>query len=126
METTIYTKNLQQDKAGVCGLPTSLIINNLKSITEYAIIRNKTGQIISKSKNLRGILEYNKKNSRIKSVSISRIPHNEARAAIFFKDDSYCLVYFANYDICCQWFKRRVFGNPKELIAASGIFYNYE
>ena len=86
---------------------------------------NKTGNLItvSKSKNLRGILDYARDKSEVDKVSLIRAKSAgcsliRAKSAgclfIVYKDDTWSVVDFKSYSVMKQWvLKRKCFKDVK-------------
>lgn len=70
------------------------------------IIRDKDMKVVSRSNNLRGILDYSRRNT-VERVDIWPNP-NGAQFGIAWTDGSSCIDDFADAKVCAQFFRHRL------------------
>jgi hypothetical protein len=71
---------------------------------ERCVIRDRDGNVIQRSRNLRGIREYVGKNI-IKTVAVDRVGQGEGQLSILFENGSSFQTNFASFSVLC-WFVR--------------------
>lgn len=80
---------------------------------EKCVIRNRAGNVISSSRNLRGIRAYVSKNI-ITVLDISKIGDWEGKLSILFDNDNSFETNFASYDVLKNFVRnwRNTYGAP--------------
>jgi hypothetical protein len=66
----------------------------------------KQGKVVSRSRNLRGLLDYARK-SFVRHVTAYKTQGGGAWLAVYFDDGSWCPAEFADYSVCCRWLMAR-------------------
>lgn len=70
------------------------------------VITNTQGQVIQRSRNLRGILEYARRVG-LDSACAARTADGKGRLDVTFADAATCQVEFASYTALCGWLQAR-------------------
>lgn len=65
----------------------------------------RQGKVIHRSRNLRGLLDYARRNS-VQAVSINRLPEGAMLIVRFFNGAT-CSTAFADCSVCIGWIKAR-------------------
>ena len=80
----------------------------------------RCGEVVRRSRNLRGILDYARKQP-VTSVSITRT-HDGATVYVNFYDNAVCLCTFGCFTVARDWFtNRRSWGKPTESIVTDHV-----
>lgn len=66
------------------------------------IIRDADGHVVSRSRNLRGILEYSRR-VPVERIDIWRNPDETAQLGITWTNGSSTITDFASFNVCKQW-----------------------
>jgi len=69
-------------------------------------IHNSQGQVIRRSRNLRGILDHARR-TWIEEASASPAPHGKGILHVTFGDWSTCQTEFASFEVLCWWLRSR-------------------
>ena len=69
------------------------------------IIQDSFGDVLARSKNLRGVLTYARRHP-VKRASVYRKGEG-ANVAFHFQGDASCTVAFASFDVAWQWIESR-------------------
>lgn len=83
-------------------------------------IKDRAGQVVKRSKNLRGILDYSSRCTfvRVLRVIASRKPNGAGLLRVEWSNDVFVEADFACYRVLCHWINaRRVFAGATVSIA---------
>lgn len=75
----------------------------------------KNGRIVSRSKNLRGMLEYARKHP-VRRVETVPLVGGKGTVRVFFLDGAECKAIFESYVVMLQWLQSRTSWRGCELI----------
>ena len=89
------------------------------------IVRFKPWRVVSKSKNLRGILTYARKHG-IKSAHTMRTVGGYGWLSIYFADGAFCKAHFQSHSVLESWLAARRSWKLKKLQDTNPIYSNYE
>ena len=70
------------------------------------IIRNTGGRVVSRSKNLRGIVDYARNHAKPNRVDIWQNRDGSAQLGIVFADDATVITDFASFEVCRSYVAR--------------------
>lgn len=73
----------------------------------------KNGCVVSRSKNMRGIIDYVRKHSSMEEVRVLPATEGGAFLEFLFRNGARCIVYFNSRDVAIGWIiSRRSWGYP--------------
>lgn len=86
---------------------------------KYVIIYDKDGNVISESRNLRGIHDYCRRH-RPSSIQITELREGGASVDIRWASGAYCLADFASFGVASKWAQHRRFAPADVTITPLG------
>jgi hypothetical protein len=90
-------------------------MNNYLFSNPYGTNIIKAGQVVSRSKNLRGLLTYNRR-AHVVRVEIKRDDSNPFNGRLFvtYADGATCSAFFSDFRVLVSWVeRRRIFKNAE-------------
>lgn len=73
------------------------------------LIRDRDFKTVSNSRNLRGIIEYNRNKSPAVRIDLYRNPDSSGQFGIAFADGASAITDFASFSVMEQFARRRMF-----------------
>ena len=72
------------------------------------LIRNKDFEVVSRSRNLRGILSYSR-HTAVERIDLYKAPDGCGQFGITWCDGASCITDFASYNVMADFAKKRTF-----------------